>query len=327
MLDKISKVLFFIFVIITTYIVISFAEVSKIESFIEDQKGLISSSGEYYDYELIQTTSLTYTNKKYEAYIYKEPLFKEHFEYKDNSDKLIYEFDLVFYKYIESYKKVNNSSLAIIINNLVINDEQIFLSDRENPVIDLDIEYDQPFIYSNHEYSKSIERFQPFEGLNSYILLINYGVLKNNDGFVNFKNMNFKYRVLGDDTTYKPLLSLYNEDFYNDEEPFDIEDSISSDINRSLKTIHSSNVVFTDSDLNALKLTSDFYHNVNNSKALSKKNFYYFKYLGIELSIVLVVTYFLFLHKDVMILVRNKKMNKQKEIELLKQKLKEDEEN
>lgn len=326
MLDKIAKVLYFIFIIITTYIVVTVAEVTKIESFIEDQLGIIKESS-YSDFDLIQTVALTYSNKKNEAYVYKESLFKENYEYLGDNGAVVYKFELVFYKYVESLKKSHSNSLAIIINELEINDSSLFLTDREQPVIDLDIEYDKPFYFQNNKFTSSIERFQSYEGLNSYILLINYDFLKTDLGYVNFKTMNFKYRIIGDETSYKPLLTIYNEDLYSIDEDIVVNDKIKEDINRSLIPLHSDQIVFKNLNIDDIKISDEFYNDKNIKKSLSKKNYYYYKYLGIELLIVLVVTYALFLHKDVMILVNKRKAEKQRQFEEIKKELHKEEEN
>lgn len=320
MLDKISKALYFIFIIIITYILITVAQVSKTESFIEEQLDILQISTQR-DLDLIQTVSLTYGPKPYEAYIYEKPIFKENYELTNNDGDTIYKFELVFYKYIQANKKENNNFLAMLINDIEINDKSVFLTDREQPVIDIDISYDKSFVFGKQEFDSSVESFQSYEGLNSHILLINYNFFKTDNSYVNFKQIDFKYRILAEELTYKPLLTLYNEDYFDDSSDVIITDSIKSDINRSLKSVHSDFIVFHGQDLESLKLTSDFYHDNSIKKRLAKNNIYYVKYLGSEFIVVLIITYLLFFHKDVMVIVNNRRSEKKRKVAEMKSKL------
>lgn len=310
MLSKFMKALYFILIVLVTFITISFAEVNKLEKYLKKKEAISSSD----NYELIQNLTITKNNKYPKAYIYKDPLFNESYTLKDDDGEVVYSFDLYFYKYIESAKRKNNNGLAIILKNLNIFDDSKTLLESQQPLIDIDISYDDEVKTTKENHFASIYPRDTF------VLLINYDLLIVNDSYVNIKDITFKYETKG--SVFKDLITLKNEDISD----ATIKDKL-GDVNRDIKVLESNNIIDDNININNIKNDSNYIHNSNLKKDLNKENSIYIKYIFIELLFVIPITYFLFFHKDVLRLRKIKKEEKAKRIKEIKKDLIEEREN
>lgn len=310
MLSKFMKALYFILIVLVTFITISFAEVNKLEKYLKKKEAISSSD----NYELIQNLTITKNNKYPKAYIYKDPLFNESYTLKDDDGEVVYSFDLYLYKYIESAKRKNNNGLAIILKNLNIFDDSKTLLESQQPLIDIDISYDDEVKTTKENHFASIYPRDTF------VLLINYDLLIVNDSYVNIKDITFKYETKG--SVFKDLITLKNEDISD----ATIKDKL-GDVNRDIKVLESNNIIDDNININNIKNDSNYIHNSNLKKDLNKENSIYIKYIFIELLFVIPITYFLFFHKDVLRLRKIKKEEKAKRIKKIKKDLIEEREN
>lgn len=311
MAKLIPKILYFILIVLSTFLIISYSEANKIEKFLISQ----TNSSRESDLDLIQTVALTYSNKKNDSYIYEDPLFDEKYELRDSEGEIVYSFNLVMYRYIEVEGKKKNNSLAIILNNLMVFDENKVLDDTTNPIIDIDMNYERSFMINDKEFSSSKERFQHYVGTKKSLLLFNYEYLKDSVSYINIKDITFKYLVKGD--SYVTMLTLLNSDISD----IVIKDSLGNEVNRELNTITSDKITLPSIDLNEIKSDSKYYYNNTLKKKLSSYNTEYVKNILLELLFVIPLTYFLFFHKEVMLIRERKKDEENRRISTIKEEL------
>lgn len=309
MMKKIMKTLYFILIIIVTFITISFSEVNKLEQFLKKKEHVSVAN----NHELIQNLLITKNNRYPISYIYNDPILKENYTLKDKDNEIFYSFDLYFYKYIESTKRNKNNGLAIILKNLEIYDENKTLLDNQQPVIDIDISYDQP-LESNNE-----NHFATIYPHNTFVLLINYDMLIVDDVYVNIKDITFKYETKG--SVFKNLITLKNEDLSN----ATIKDDL-GDVNRDLKVIETEKIIKENINIDEIKNDNNYINNKTLKKDLNKENIIYVKYVFIELLFIIPITYFIFFHKDLMDIRRLRKKEQKQNIEEIKKKLLEESE-
>lgn len=304
MLKKIMKTLYFILFVLVTFITISFAEVNKLENYLKKKEPVSKAD----NYELIQNLTITKNNRYPKSYIYKEALFDEQYLLRDEDGEIFYKFNLYIYKYIESTRRNTNNGLAVILKDLEIYDENKTLLDNQQPVIDIDISYD------NELESNKQNHFATIYPYNTFVLLINYDLLIVDGSYVNIKDITFKYETKG--SIFNPLITLKNDELSN----ISIKDKL-GDVNRDLKVIESDNIIEKNIDIKNIKNNDSYIHNSNLKKDLNKENIIYLKYIFIELLFVILISYFLFFHSDYMEIRKNKKKKREARIDKIKQEI------
>lgn len=300
MKNWILKFLYFVLVLLVTYVVTSYAESTKILKFSDSkQEDMINSN-----LELIQTTTIIRYNNKTDAIVKIEPLFEETYE---TANKDI-SFKLSFYSFIEFRKNKVDNGFAIVLNDIKIETLGVLKSSSNQPIIDTKIYYNEPLIYEGKSYPYSEESFLGVFESNNAILMFNYGFLQGENGNLNIKSMELSYRT--EHNNNRILLNLFSSDLTT----ITISDSFDEHYNRDIRNVTYDNVnFFKDFTIDELKSSEDFYFNENLRKELNKFNSIYFTSLGIEFIIVLPLTYFLFIHKDFKKFIINKKYKKKEE--------------
>ena len=285
MKKNIPIILFFIFVVIATFLTSYFAEAAKVSSFMEDQKELYSNDYNF----LIQKSIIAYYRDKTDAYVLKSPV------YAINHEEDLNKLEFVVKSYMSFNKNSTNKGVAFIIQNISVDDVFGLLDDHGQPIIDVKIYYSSSFVYNEKEFIFSTETFVPVSDTGVGLFFIDYEILRDiNNEYVEINKLEFFYRT---DSNPKLFLSL---DGAND---------------GFIEAMSINNVLFNESFPNDL-----IYHNNSLIKKYKSFNSYYFKYLSIEAIIVIVILYFSFFHKDVMKKYRSKKYKQQELYNTLKTK-------
>lgn len=290
-----------------TYVVITYAQVSKVYDFMDDRKDdLIEDKS-----ELIQAFIISYFADGSDAYVLDKPLYSESF----SSDNGLYNLDFEIYNYVLMTKDSRHNSLALIVDNLDIKTSNVHKDEHGRALIDLKIKFSEPIIYNGFEYLESNETFVWVLDTDVALLIINYDVMQNNDGYVDIESLSFSYRTnLDTSSTFLNLGSNVDPD------------SMPAEINRDLSVIAANNIDLIATTLGDSYLNNELIAYREDLSSLFKSyNSVYFIYIGGLLLFLIPLTYFTFFHSYVWHKMKLRKKEKAKKLSEFKQKL--DEEN
>jgi len=303
-----TRILFFLFAIIVFYFVSFFAESSKVIDFIRDQEDTFLTN----DLHLIQTTAIANYHDGTDAYVYKNPLFSEHFISADSKFEINFRtYTFVTFKNTEAFH-----SIAFIANDIKIGDALTELDNKERPIIDVKITFTEPLVFNEQSYITSTETLAFVLDTNTAMFIINHDVLKSNDTFTEIKQMDFYYRLSESQSTL--LLSLRNEN----EETMLFVDKFDESFDRNLSELTNENIqILSKINFENLEAHEDIYFDNTLMKQFNRYNKYYFIYLSITFVILGTLAYFFFFHKHIMIKYKGNKKMKQEQLDKFVQEL------
>ena len=298
---KFFQFLFFIFIILTVFFIVSLILSERGKIFLENHQDLLD--GSVYNY--ISMVSIAHNNDNTISYIEKEPLFKETYTLLNDND-IISKLTISFYALIEKNENSFNNALAIIINDIYFKNDMAIKDEFGIPIIDLNIHFNEPILFNTNYYEKSKETFIPIKGSLKRILLFNHENLKNENNYVEFEKIELTYRMSSElDHSFLILSnSLFDSNVYSDD--FD------PSFNRDLKNVSVLNrSLLNKYNLDDLNDYPELYYNEELIILFKKFDFRLIYYLLIDISVLLVLYYLLFYHKYVMINIRQKRKLKQ----------------
>ncbi len=312
MVKKISQILFFIFSILTVFIIVSTLLAQR-------PKTYLNNNAEYFqedDFHYLSMVSIAYNNDNTTPYIKKEPLFQN--SYSTNDDDLIEaSLNLSFYALIEKKKSNFNNILAVIINEVTINDQFLEKDDYGLPIIDATFYFDKEIVLNAHPYSQTKETFIPFDDSTKKVLLINHKYFKNNGGFSEIKRIELSYRL--NNGTHNQLLVLQNSTLDNKH----YNDLFANTFDKDIKNVISENIALTTLyDVNTLKENEEFFYNSTLVANFKKLNYRFVPYLLLDFLLLSLFYYLLFYHKYIIMIIKAKRKKKKEDFLLLQEKYK-----
>lgn len=309
MKKPLSQILYLILVAIIAFIVITYAQATKVLDFLNDQKDELVA----YEQKMLQAFVISNFADGTNTYMENEPLYSQYFQ----SENGYYELSLNIYNVVIFNKDERFASLAFIIDNVSLNTNNAYLDEQERPIIDAKILLDEPLIYNEREYSETKETFVWALDSNTALFYINYELLTNDSGYVNIEEVQITFRDITQ-TIDQTLINL-GSNARVDLMPEEIDRNIDRLRYENIKELKSISTDYINDD--------DIYFDSDMMKVFNSYNKVYFLYLGVYILIVGVVTYFVFFHSYVLNKRRIKKDKETKELEEFKKTLEREKEN
>lgn len=315
MIKKIGIVLYVLAVLALTTLLVPIFYTLGSSNFLKYNENIIMES----HYNTIIGTTLAYRNDGTSALVKKESLYNESFLKLDFNDNLSYSIDLDFYSLVEYKKQVANNAFALIVTNIYGVDDNIIKDEDGRYIIFLRIDYANPIYVNNKLRDFTEDVFVPLYDLNSGIVIINHDYLKDeNNNPVEISKMTLSFGLTNG--SLKPLVIL-NNGVNDDVDIFDLS------YNRDISSLSSDNLnVLGKNSLNDLFENSDFIHNDYLTSTFNKKYRYFIPFLIIWITLILIVSYFIFIGKHIINYFKTRKITKKELYEIKKSRIKQSEE-
>lgn len=285
--------IFYIMLISTvTYIVASFSEAAKANEFLSDREEVLMSD----DHALIQATVIANNHNSTDAYVLLEPLYHEIFS---NS---FFHLEVSIYPLVEFKNNKAHNSIAILVKNIQITDSDAILDDNGYHIIQAYLTFDKNLSVGESNQNVFVEYMTTLYDDSARLMIINQDLLVANGQKVEFEVIKFTYEIdMGIDET---LVMLYNEDLTV---RFG-SDKFNETFNRDISNVSSSNLnLLEHCRLDSYQTCDSIYYNQALLKEFLSYNYYYLRYIGIEILILIPITYLLFFHKHVRRMLKDKK--------------------
>ncbi len=308
-------VLYFFFVAIITYFVVFYSEAAKVLNFLSEQQDNVEND----TLSFLAATVIANNDDGTDVYIEKTPLFEETYDSQSSSQHI----KVSIYALVEFKNNQAHSSIVFLLRNIELNNDNI-VSDKNNfQDLQANIVFDKTIKVNDYEASAFKETFVNAFDNKTKLLLINTDLFNTSEGNAEIKRIDITYSLTsGEDINF---VTLYNSDI----EAINPSDRFDSSFNRDIKNVTYDNInIFSTYGLNNFKDNADIYYNPNLLNELNDFSFY-IRYILIEIAVVIIITYFIFFHKKVMAIYKNKKelklKNHRAKQDLLVQKYKEQE--
>ena len=288
------RIIYIIFIGAITFIVASFSEASKVVTFLADREDIFMED----DRALIQGTVIANNHDGTDTYILAEPLYKMLFESETQS------IQISIYPLVEFKGSKAHNSMAILLNDIEINDDQAKKDDNDYHIIKAEISFDRNLSLGDGNKSMFIETMTPLYDDHGRMMVINQELLKTSTGQAAFEMITIHYER--EDGINSTLINLSNGSLI-DVIPNDVFDA---SYDRDIQALTDENLdILAQFGLSNLSQQDDIYYNDALLSELQSYNRFYFIYIAIEIAIVLPITYFLFFHKYIRRRLREKKLH------------------
>jgi len=295
MVHKWIWAIFYIMLISTiTYIVASFSEAAKTNDFLSEREDILMAD----DRALIQASIIANNHNSTDAYVSSEPLYQEIFNHE------FFHAQVSIYSLVEFKDDQTHNSVAILLKDVEITDTDALYDDNEYHIIKASLTFNKNLSLGDSNTNVFIEPMTTLYDDTARLMIINQDLLKSNDQQVEFEVIKFTYAIdLGFDET---LIMLYNDDLTVQYGSDKFDDSFNRDISNvsslNLDLLNQCNVV-------EFQTCESIYYNQDLMTEFMSYNTYYIRYIGIEILIIFPITYFIFFHKSVKKMIRNKKIS------------------
>lgn len=285
--------IFYIMLIGTvTYIVASFSEAAKTNDFLSEREEILMQD----DRALIQATVIANNHNSTDAYILLEPLYNEIFS-NDN-----FNVEISIYPLVEFKNDQAHNSVAILLKNIKIFDSNAVFGDNDYHIIKASLTFNKNLSLGELRTNVFIESMTSLYDDTARLIIINQDLLKSNGQPVEFEVIKFTYAIdLGFDET---LVMLYNSDLTVQHGSDKFEDFFNRDISNASSTNLN---LLEQCELNNFETCNSIYYNETLLDEFLSYNYYYLRYIGIEVLILIPITYVLFFHKLVRKMIKDKK--------------------
>ena len=293
---------------LVTYIVITFAQIAKVKNFVKDQSDDLILSHE----RLIQSFVIANYADGTDAFVLKEPLFQENFTSNDESFKLNFN----VYNYVTLIDNAKVDSLAFVITDLTIGDENAYLDGQGRPIIDAKLYLSDPIVYNGRQYYETQETFVWFLDLNIGLFLVNYDIFIEENYIIDIEGIEISYRLNEEASANSLLVGLGSKN-----EP----DKMVAENNRDITSIHYENINLASSITGDSYINNELiYYDEGLTKLFNRYNYVYINYIGILVVFLIPITYFIFFHKHLKRKYAIRKNEKEKELNVFIENLNKD---
>ncbi|MBN2268697.1 MAG: hypothetical protein V3569_05465 [Acholeplasmataceae bacterium] len=285
--------IFYIMLISTvTYIVASFSEAAKANDFLAEREDILMSDHR----ALIQASVIANNHNSTDAYVLAEPLYQEIF----NNE--FFNLEVSIYPLVEFKDDKAHNSVAILLSDIKITDPDAILDENDYHFIKAYLTFDKNIKIGETSKNVFIESMTTLYDNSARLIIINQDLLVSNGEPVEFEVIKFTYEI--DMEIDETLVMLYNEDLtaqYG-------SDKFDESFNRDISNVSSTNLdLLEQCSLSSFKSCESIYYNSNLLHEFLSYNHYYLRYIGIEILIVIPITYLLFFHQYVKKVIKNKK--------------------
>jgi len=275
-----------------TYIVASFSEAAKTNDFLAEREDILMSDHR----ALIQASVIANNHNSTDAYVLSEPLYQEMF------DNDFFHLEVSIYPLVEFKDDKAHNSVAILLTDIKITDPDAILDENDYHFIKAYLTFDKNIKIGETNQNVFIESMTTLYDNSARLIIINQDLLVSNGEPVEFEVIKFTYEInMEIDET---LVMLYNEDLtvqYG-------SDKFDESFNRDISNVSSTNLdLLGQCSLSSFKTCQSIYYNSNLLHEFLSYNHYYLRYIGIEILIVIPITYLLFFHQYVKKIIKNKK--------------------
>lgn len=287
--------IFYIMLISTiTYIVASFSEAAKTNDFLSERKDVFMSDNR----TLIQATVIANNHNSTDAYVSSEPLYQETFDHE------YFHVQVSIYSLVEFKDDRAHNSVAILLKDIEITDSNAVYDDNDYRMIKAYLTFNKNLSLGESNTNVFIEPMTTLYDDTARLMIINQDLLTSNGEPVEFEVIKFTYAIdLEFDET---LVMLYNKDLtaqYG-------SDKFDESFNRDISNASSRNLnLLEQCELNNFKTCNSIYYNETLLNEFLSYNHYYLRYIGIEVLILIPITYFLFFHKYFRKMIKDKKQS------------------
>jgi len=289
-------ILYIAFIGFAASLVATYTEAERVITFLRDVEYEVQDD----PYKLLNATVVANNrlDKKF-AIIQIEPLFEEVYTAEDHALKVS------IFTLIEYHPNQTNNALAILIDDLRIDDENLFKDEDQYSAIEADIIFNEPVKIGATEKVTFTESFITLYNDESKLMLMNYDRLETDE--VIFKYIQFKYKRFDD--LRENLLILNNEEVSTQQ-----GDKFSETYNRNIETLSKENIdLISKGVLDNYQNNNAYYADDSYIAKLDSYYYIYIKNMGIFIGLVAIATYFIFFHKYVYESYKLRKETKRKE--------------
>jgi hypothetical protein len=282
------------------------AEVNKVSNFFEDNKDLFMEN----EKALISGSIIGNYHDQTEAYVKQTPLFEETYD----NDR--YHIKISLYPFVQFKNDQAINALALVITDLEINDDNALLIDDDKHILKASITFDRAITLNDTEVVNVTEIFTNTYENHTKLLVIQQDKINTPSGYAEYEQIIISYQLKSN--LNQEMVMLVNSEI-SDQTPADLFDE---SYDRDIKNVLSTNIdLLSIYGLDQFKDQLEIYYNEYLLKSLQSYNSLYFRYMSIGVIIVSIATYFIFFHKYVLRKLRDKKANKQKAYEAIKEAL------
>ena len=311
-MNKFLKILYILIIITFLFMMANIAEVNKVSNFFEDNKALFMED----DKALISGSIIGNYHDQTEAYIKQTPLFEETFDQEN------YHIKVSIYPFVQFKDDQAVNALAILITDLEINDDNALLIDDDTHILKASITFDKPISLNDENVVNVTETFTNTYENSTKLLVIQQDKINTPNGYAEYQQIIISYQLKSN--MEQDLVMLVNSDL-SEQIP---SDQFDASYDRDINDVTSTEIdLLSTYGLNQYKDQSNIYYNEALLESLQSYNSLYFKYMSIGVLIVGVTTYFIFFHKYVLKKLRDKKAQKLKAYEAVKEALIKEENN
>lgn len=302
----VSRIIYILLIGLITFFVASFSEAAKVVDFLDNLEENISTN----ERALIAASMIANNHDGTDVYVKNTPIYEESFLSTQ------YKVDVSIYPLVEFKDEKAHNSIAILLTNLEINDELAALNDDDYHIIGANISFDRNLEVGNSDSFN--ESMTTLYDDTLRLIVINQEKLNTTTGPAVFKQITFTYA--SDSGSEVILAILSNSDLMT----ISYNDAFDESFDRDIKQLTPDALdLFSVYGINQLD-NVNIYYDETLVDTLSSYNWYYVKNIGIEIAIVLPITYLLFFHKYVFEIMRNKKRIKNEKEILERNKIRQD---
>ncbi len=294
-MNKWFKILIYImFIMIITYLVVTFAQASIVVDYLKDQENEIKDN----PLELIGATAIANTHDGRDVYVLKEPLYETSFSNDETSNSL----SVSIYAFVLFNDDNKTDMMAIVVSNFQIDDANAALDDDDYHILQAYITFDDTVTINDYEAQTFTETFVTTFDDEMKLLFIDVSLFKD----TNIKDIQFFYPT--EEGFEKTLVTLSNSELsiINNSGVFD------SSYHRDIKDVTVENLTISQIFSDDYETNTLIYYNSSWLESLKSYNSYYIKYAIYEMLFVIPLTYLIFFHKQVRSKAKNNKALKMK---------------
>lgn len=287
------KIIYIIFIGAITVLVSTFSEAAKVVNFLRDNEESFMSDHR----KLISATVIANEHNQTDVYISNQPLFIQEFSNEFTA------VTVSIYPLVQFRKDEAQNAIAILLTDLKITDSIATKDEDDYHKVFVELSFDRNLEIGNGKQSVFNEFMIPLYDDTGRMIVIKEELLQTNTGLALLESLIFTYQVASGNQI---LLTLFNSELIDLEpnDPFDLE------ISRDIKTLTEENLDLLSSfGLIDLEENSEIFYDPNIILEFKTYNKYYYRYIGIELAIVLPLTYLIFFHRHIRRIIREKKYN------------------
>lgn len=290
-------IVYILFIAMVTYFVATFSEASKVIDFLGDREEELLAD----DAKLVLASIIANQHDGTDAYTLASPLFDESFESED------YKIHLMVYPVAVFKGNQTNNMIAILAKDINIDDDTAAIDDEYHD-INISISFDRNITIGDTVEDQFNETFVSIFEDGTRLFLIDTSMLQTPTGQAQIAHISVSYA-----TTLGTSMTLVNLTNSSVETP-NTTDLFDSSYNRELNVLTSNALdIVSNYGIQNIDQNVNLYYDATLISDLNSYNWYVILYIGIELVVVAILSYFIYFHKIVMRRVRVKKNIKQAE--------------